>query len=1053
MLKYGSNKLVYTISRLSKYTLLYILISLSTVCFAQRRSQYNVENISTEIYQLEKGISQNTVRFILEDRKGYLWFGTWDGLNRYDGTEFKYFTPSITNPDSSIVQQTINALIQDANDNIWVGTDGGLSLIDYRTFATKNFHLSSEFLSDTIHTLFQENDGTIWIGTQRGIALLKPQTDSIIPLNKYYANCDSLAGKEIRLIKKFENRFWIATAEGLYQINKQENKLQVSRIKGLCDLHITSIIAIKDSLLIIGTENGLNTLNLKDNSIQHYHVDDSSSSLTSNVIIALLYIDNKSIWIGTSGGGINKFDLNTSQITPINLSLENQGHQNKLHEIDPYIYSLYQSRNGIIWVGTAWHGVMKVNEKQNIFKAFQKTTHGKGITDNHIWSFANTDSSLLIGTEAGIGIYNTSKHKFTYLTKKDGLSSNQIRSLFIDSEDNLWVGTFKGGLNYYNTKTLENTIFSTKGDSSHHINDNSIWTIIEDERKQIWFGTYNGLYCYNLSNQKIRSYTSSTEDSNSISNNAVYCSSIDQNGHIWFGTYSGLNEYNPQTDKFTVYKHIEGDSLSLSVNRIFSIYDDKEGNLWLGTVGGGLNKFDKKTKTFKWFTTKNGLPNNVIYASIPDKHGNLWLSTNYGICKFNIESETTICYDVNDGLLSNELNKGAAMSGKNGNIYFGGMFGFNVFNPDKIIQNMKKPKIVVTSLSSIDKPTQYDLESGAEIILSYNKNDFQIRYAVLDFTNPQKNRYKHRLIGYDRDWIITSSNHPIGLYSRVEPGKYEFQITGANNDGIWNSVPFIIQITIKPPWYRQPIFIIGTSLLMIILITLMIRARINRLKAKHQIERQMFEMERQALRLQMNPHFIFNTLNSIQAFILKNKTKESIAYLSKFSRLMRAILNNSQESLIAFDNEVETLHAYMELEQLRFEHRFKFSIHVSSDIDQEFIGIAPMLIQPYVENAIIHGVGPLKERDGEISIDFQVDGKYIICTINDNGVGRAYHKKKNNLLRNTHKSSGITISSNRLNMIDQEAPDKIHMEITDLVEENGDAIGTRIILYIIFEEI
>ena len=1047
---------IYTLAlRLSKYALLLFIIGLSLSSYGQRIPQYNIENITTEIYQMEKGISQNSVRCILEDRKGYIWFGTWDGLNRYDGTEFKYFLPSLSNPSSSIVQQTVNTILQDDNDDIWLGTDGGISRINYRSFEISNFHLSKQFNSDTIHTLFQDSSGLIWVGTQRGIALINPKTDSIFTFEKYFKNIDSFVGKEIHSIQRINNSIWIATSKGLFKLSTQSYpKIAVQQIEQLNNDSITTMLNLHDSLLVIGSQDELILVRIQDFSVKHYKISTKKQDVEDNSIMALLMGNNMQVWIGTSGNGIIIFDLLSEKFTSLKMNIDNRGHQNDNHGFDPYIYSLCRSKNGVIWVGSAWNGVMKINEKQNIFKAFSKSeTNKKGLNDNHIWSFANDKTKLYIGTESGVNIYDYFRHKFSYLRLQEGLSSNQIRSIYPDSQGNIWIGTFKGGLNYYNPVTKQNVVYTRSGDSAHFISDNTIWTILEDSNNQIWFGTYYGLNCFDKTTGEMRSYLSSDADSNSLIDNTIYCSSIDLQGHIWFGTYTGLCEYRPETDDFKSYVNIPDDRNSLSTNRVFSIYDDQVGNLWLGTVGGGLNKFNKKTKSFTWYTTQNGLPNNVIYASIPDQQGNLWLSTNYGICKFNIETESVISYDANDGLLSNELNKGAAMADANGNIYFGGMFGFNVFNPAKIIQNTDIPKIVITTLIAHDEPAKYDVESGATMELTYHQNDFSIRFAVLDYTNPQKNKYKYRLIGYDRDWVTTTSMNPVAIYSRVIPGNYEFQVMGGNNDGIWNTEPFIITITVHPPWYRRPAFIVGMLILLIIIITLLIRGRINHIKNKHAVERQIFEMERQALRLQMNPHFIFNTLNSIQAFILKNKTNESIAYLSKFARLMRAILNNSQESIISFDQEIATLEAYLELEQLRFEKRFDYTVKVEDTIDSEFLGLAPMLIQPYVENAIIHGVGPLKSKKGSVFIDFKLQGKYLVCEIVDNGVGREFHKSLKSMKNKLHKSTGMNLTKSRLELLDQSSSGKTHLEVEDLYDADGNPKGTRVVLFIVYEEI
>jgi len=1029
--------------------MLFLCINFSL--FGQHQATYNIENISTEIIKLEKGLSQNSVRCIFEDHKGYMWFGTWDGLNKYDGTKFLSFIPNNTDPDNSLVQQTVNDINQDEKKRIWVATDGGLSSIDYRSLHFKNYGMSTLKKSDTIHAIFIDSSEYIWVGTQHGMALISKRNDALFGIEQIFKNCSPLDHAEIRIIKKHHKSLWIGTGNGLFKLDfLSKKRIKIQRIPNISDPHITAILFINDSLMLIGTEQGLNRLSLINMETEKLYVDNETEAPNSNVIMSLMKDETGQVWIGTSGNGIYLFDYTKETFKHFALKPTIGGHFNQEQtDYDTYINCIYQSSDGILWVGMAWRGFMKINKSQNIFKSFQKNTHTKkGLSDNHIWCFAHTDTTLLIGTEAGVNIYNFRNHRFSYLTTKNGLSSNQIRSIFISSDSCIWIGTYKGGLNRYKPSTGKIQTFKSSGDAQHYISDNTIWCILEDKKQQLWFGTYNGLNRYDLRSGEMKTYYSQENDSTSLSSNIIYCSLLDSNQDIWFGTYQGLNKYHPQDEHFTRFMHKTGQKESLSNNRIFSIYDDLKGNLWIGTVGGGLNQFDKHSHRVKCYTTKQGLPNNVVYGIIPDKHDNIWLSTNYGICRFNLLDKSIIKYSVNDGLLSNELNKGASMMDNFGNIYFGGMFGFNVFSPDKILKNIKIPHIVITTFEAYNTEPVYDLKLNDTINLDYTQNDFVIRYAVLDYTNPQKNLYKHRLVGYDRDWVNTDAFYPIASYSRMEPGHYTFQIMGANNDGIWNPNPFSIYINIKPPWYLRPLFYIPLILLSLVIVFLIIRSRILHFKNQHAIEKQLLNLERQALRLQMNPHFIFNTLNSIQAFILKNKTKESIGYLSKFSRLVRAILNTSKEPLLSLEDEINILNTYLELEQLRFEHRFDFEIKLSPDIDAEFLGIAPMLIQPYVENAVIHGVGPLKSRKGEIRIEFELENEFIKCIITDNGVGRSYHQ-----INTSHKSKGMKLTKERLQILNRQSKLNNTVKVIDLYDKNSQAIGTRIILFITFEEL
>jgi len=524
----------------------------------------------------------------------------------------------------------------------------------------------------------------------------------------------------------------------------------------------------------------------------------------------------------------------------------------------------------------------------------------------------------------------------------------------------------------------------------------------------------------------------------------------DTDSNIWVGTDKGLNKYIPSENRFIRYMHDENDLTSLSNNTIFYIYEDKTGKIWIGTSGGGLNKFNPETEQFKSYTTHNGLPNNMIYAIQEDEEGNVWVSTNLGLSKLYVIGERFVNYDVKDGIQSNEFNLGACYKGKDGKLYFGGMNGFNVFNPDEIKYNPNKPVVVVSGFRKFNEVQPVEYFNGDTIHLKYDDNFFSIEISALDFTNPSKNRYMYMLENVDKDWIIGDANKRSAEYKKVRPGTYKFKANGSNNDGLWADEVITLTIKIPPPWYSTWMFRILLLLIIILTLAIVIYRRIRRMRVKHEVEKKLLEIQK-ALRLQMNPHFIFNSLNSIQSYILTHDVEKAVQYLGKFSQLMRLILTNSANKYIPIKEEIKSITHYLDLEKLRFENKFEYRIIADKEIDQEFVEIPPMIVQPYIENAIIHGLLH-KPTKGKIEIDFKIDGDKVICTVFDNGVGREKSMeiyKQSGLKR---KSRGMLITKARLEILNRQSEDDFSVKVHDLKNKKDQPVGTKVELMIHISE-
>jgi ligand-binding sensor domain-containing protein len=1045
-----NNYNIIIINRLNTVIAVVLLFVFQSRLHAQSDDlDYGVQRITTEIQKTMPGISQNTIRCIYEDHKGLLWFGTWDGLNRYDGIRFDIVRMKVGDTKTSLSNNTINAINQDQQKNIWVATDGGINCLRYSDLKRENLNLSKKYpiLNDTIHAILVDETDRVWVGSQNGLVIINSQKDSLIKLSDIINNETELDYIEIRQIVQFEkNIIWIGTANGLYKLSTIDGDLDHFSKPNISDNHITFIENYSDSILCIGTENGLNILNLNSDTIRRlFPFSKTATDIGENVFLSGLLYNDKEFLFGISIHGLVKYNFINDEFNAF--TLPNIGKENTdiFNPQDEDIACMKKDKFNNLWLGTAWNGFLCISPEPILFQKFGASK--EGFNDIHIWAFYYNNNELWVGTEKGVNIYNDNTHKIRYLTQKNGLSSNRIRSIVKDKFGRMWVGTFDKGINIVD---VDGSITHLQyKDSTSALPNNTIWNMLEDTSGYMWISTFSGLVKLDYVNFTSTFYRNNPKDNTSLSSNSVYNSSFDKLGRLWVSTYHGLNLFQPKTNNFKRYYHEEGNPASLSTNKIFKVYDDGEGYLWIATIGGGLNRLNLNSEEIDWFTTKDGLSNNIIYSLIDDGMGYLWLSSNLGINRFNKHTHIVNAYNVDDGLQSSEFNFGADMIDSNHNIYMGGMKGFNVFNPQKINNTDYKASLCVSDFYVNKVGDKYNVNFGDTVYLRPSLNSFEIKYTKLNLKNSTKELFRHKLINYESEWIKSNGSIAKATYTNVNPGKYVFSLQSANRFGVWNTKPYLLTIIVEEYWYRTYWFITAVIILLILIIVFIIRMRFERVKFKSEVEKQIYQLEKQSLRLQMNPHFVFNTLNSIQSYILNNEKEESISYLSKFSKLMRSILNNSSESIISLENEIDMLKHYIVLEQLRFDNGFDFDIIVDKHIDIEFVGIPGMLIQIYVENAIIHGLSPLKDRRGKLKISFSVKDNLLKCTIEDNGVGRDFHKNNSDRL---HVSKGMLISKKRLEILNKTSSES-PLIIEDLTDENGKALGTRVILIIEIEDI
>ncbi|MCX6169797.1 MAG: triple tyrosine motif-containing protein [Ignavibacteriales bacterium] len=827
------------------FIILLILSLVSTVLRGQSTTQH-LEYQFNQI-KVEDGLSQSTVFCMLQDRKGFLWFGTANGLNRYDGYNFTVFTND-PNDTTTISDNGILSLLEDKDGFIWVGTVGGvLNKYDRKngTFTRYNFteYLKTENDLDekyydfplpfsrnnnkSITVIEQDDKSMLWIGTWgKGLIKFDPVKNTFEHFHSDKNQHDGLQSNRIKaIVPVSDGTVWVGTlGGGLYKLITRSNQIRFQKYEhnknfwSLSDNKVISLFKDVDGNLWIGTYGGgLNKLTMQFQSaeasqarFERFMNDPQKNSLSNNIVTSIIQNTDRSLWLGTIGGGLDHFDLNNKKFT--------------VYKNDPKIptslqkneiLSLLVDKSGTLWIGTnLGKGLSRLEPSIIKFGQINRDINGvNGLNDDVVWAISEDQNSVVwIGTyKGGLNKYDRKNGKFTFYksdrNNKSTLSDNHIRSIVDDGNRYLWIGTYSGGLNKFNKSTGRSTRYTFGSNDSSNRGSNQVQAILIDREKNLWVGTFGGglnkVVAEDLKTDNIRfeNFVHNVTDPFSLNDDRVYCITEDRDGILWIGTFGGgLNKFDPKTKKFISYKNIPGDESSLADNRVMTIYEDNFSNLWIGSYGGGLQKFDKRTEKFKRFNKKNRLISSVVYGILEDNSNNLWMSTDDGLFKFSIATEIFTQYDLHDGLQSSEFSGGAYFKSKQGEMFFGGINGFNYFYPDSVKDNLFTPPIVISNIKIFSNPVRGEIDS---LELSYSQNFFSFEFAALDFTNPVDNQYAYTLEGLDSDWHYVDSRRRIVNYSNLSPGEYIFRVRGSNNDGAWNNDGAKIFIKIFPPiWMR-----------------------------------------------------------------------------------------------------------------------------------------------------------------------------------------------------------------------------------------------------------
>jgi signal transduction histidine kinase/ligand-binding sensor domain-containing protein/CheY-like chemotaxis protein len=779
---------------------------------------------------IEDGLSQNTIHSIYQDDKGFMWFGTQGGLNRYNGYDFKAYThkPGDTN---SLSNNFIYAICGDEDGYLWLGTGNGLDRFDPARETFKRFRHRQDVPSSLSHNhvlaLYRDSYGVLWIGTYGGgLNRLDPGSNLFRHYKYVDGDANSISHNDISAITKDAlGNIWVGTlGGGLNRFNHDDETFNRFPSVGHAgdkegEGHINCLAFDKIGYLWIGTwDYGLKRFDPKTGKYRHYRkVPGQKNCLSSNLVFDILPSKNGALWVGTANG-LDYFDPSRNTFTEY---LGNPDNPDSL--TGNRILSLFRDSGGDTWIGTAVNGINRMNCGQKNFFLYRHEVGNKNsLNNNNVYGFYQDEQKkdiLWIGTRGGgLNRYNRSTGDFKFYQhdsqNPDSIGHNEVHVIRGRRSGAFWLGTFGGGAYRFIEKQNRFIQYRKNMQSAGSIGGDYISVIFEDSKETMWIGTMDGgLNRYEDKQDNFTVWRAIEGNIAGLSSNFIRTIHEDKNGIFWIGTEGGgLNRFDCGSGEFRHYRHNPDNPNSLSYDVILSFFQANDDTFWIGTAGSGLNRFDPYFGEFRVYTDLDGLPDNTIYAILSDYKGHLWLSTNGGISRFNPYSKTFTNYDVSDGLQSNEFNFGAAFKTGYGEMFFGGVNGFNSFFPDQITLNPIKPEILITEFKLFNKSVPIgknkdgrvilakSLMDTKNIILSQKDSVISFEYIALNYKFAHKNQYAYMMEGFDHDWIEAGTRR-FASYTNLPSGSYTFKVKGSNNDGVWNEQGAAINITIRPPFW------------------------------------------------------------------------------------------------------------------------------------------------------------------------------------------------------------------------------------------------------------
>ncbi|MEL7531075.1 MAG: two-component regulator propeller domain-containing protein [Bacteroidota bacterium] len=986
-----------------------------------------------QAFGIEEGLPNQSIQTLYQDHLGYIWIGTWDGLSRYDGYRFHNYQREPLD-STTLAANDVKSIIEDGKGRLFVGSQGGFSRYRRDTDDFFQYPVPNEIgRAWNVQAMGLDEEGELWLnkmisparlmhldakgnwemyaGRQgksffwdqgrmwsahlsKGVFVASVQADSLI--YESVPALDGLAEQKVHcLLQDGQHRMWIGARGGLYLW--EDDSLLVVEDSVFAERSVLCLAKDHEGRIWAGTNEGLFLLSQSGELIGAYQSDPiAANSLRDGVILSLLVDTGGNLWVGTYQGGLHKVNLASRP--------RFQAYRSSYFKAPKFtVFAFAEGADNRLWLGTT-NGLYLLDKgSKAVLRHYQKgPADSLGLSQNVIMSLYETaDQKLMIGygRSPSLDILDWPSQQIQQLGDKANFGTlRRILPLAYPKDRFLFIGS---AVNFWDPQSQSHTVIPLKD-------------------------TLTGL--------RVPRYSwDAYQGADSI---------------IWIANKRGLLRLDPGTMELRLLP-IFPDSYRAD-NTVIAIWPDIDDSFWLGTYGAGLLQVDQAGKVLDSYTKTDGLPNNFVIGVLPDSTGHLWMSTNLGIARFDTVSEVFQNFRARDGLMDEEFATGAYLQSLDGEIYMGGSDGFVAFYPTQIERSASHfvPPLYLKPAKVSAPPLRQD--SLGLHFTAYRGQRLELSFVALDYSAPAEIRYQWQLEGWEEDWQYPSADAKVS-YTNLPPGDYTFRIRASNSDGVFNGPEARLSIEIRPRLDQHWGFRFGMIGIGVLLVASLVYFYLLRLREreKRKLEYRIAQSKQEALASQMDQHFLFNSLNSIQRFVMENRPKEAGKFISRFGRLIRLQLQQASQRLVSIDEELATLDLYLSLEQLRTRQKFSYEVNTDPELDIYQVEIPPGLLQPYLENAIWHGLMP-KEEVGLLRLELQtIDNGYRIDII-DNGIGREASERLKASSSYRPPSKGMSITKERISMLNSLHEMEISLRIEDLQKPDGQSAGTKVSLLVVF---
>ncbi|MCU0352476.1 MAG: histidine kinase [Cytophagales bacterium] len=972
-----------------------------------------------------------------QDRHGYLWIATAAGLNRFDGARFVPYPHRPKNP-LTLPSNFIHDLCVDPHGTVWVATFKGIGRFVYeKDCFVRVPTVANTRISRPIPIGIAADAERLWVAYANGALCSLNLRNS---RNGIYVH-DTTVGKPMQLMADPDRKsLWVATTRGLYEFDINARKYNLRWKSASADGHREMIGALckgHDGQLWL-VSNGGELVRYQPQNQQAevfpYILPDGENALsmptgmTEGTIGASWYV------AVTTRNGLVLFD-------PVTKRFRRQQQDDKDKQSLPanYLAHICTDRTGLLWVGSADGLAYAERTSANFTTEYLLSPD----TEEEITALrpSRTKDRLWVGSSVSLKSYDTERHRVVFELPVPG--KRKITALQEDDKQRVWVGTDRGLL-VYDLARQKWLAVAKLGDA---FADNPVTVIAPDKRGRHWIGTDKGIRIYDDQLRFVRNYSEDPETDNGMTGRYVNCIHTDAAGYTWVGTRQ-LLRYDPARQKF---QSIRTESREAYFPNC--IAEDARGNLWIGT-GAGMGTFNLKKGTISFYDEDNSDVASAVFSMVVDAQQRPWLWSANSLYRFDPATGRSKIYRPQDGLVHQANGGQQLVPAPDGGFYIMLRKGFQYFHPQRIHQDTTRAPMVLSHLMIEDRFFTADANTLRDTVLelSYKQNMLCFQFSATDFHRSDETRYIYQLEGADKGWSSPVGSQMV-TYPDLDDGEYTFRARARNYDGYWQPDELLVRVRILPPFWKTGWFLALCAGATLGLAYVVYRSRMNKVRREATLKIKALDAEIKALRAQLNPHFTFNSLTAIQNLILDEQNDLASGYLAKMARLMRFILTNSEKDMIPLHDEIELLRLYLEMESLRFDHSFTYEIRYNGQPASNTVMIPGMVFQPFVENAIWHG---LMHREGKktLSVTFAIlpETKQIVGEVEDNGIG--CKQALQNSIFSPHKSRGMELIGQRLAAAERQTGVPSRFEVIDLVDSEGQPAGTRIkvILPLVIEQ-